>query len=147
MKSLLTVLHALWLGAHMFVGYVVAPVLFRYAEEGMFDKRVAGDMAGDLFEMVTYFGLFVGMVWYVLLRQQRLPSRLMGSIVALLALGQFLVTPVIVAIKQQQNHWLLDLVGGSFGVWHGTSSMLYLLVSMALLVFTWQKLAIKTTRF
>ena len=143
MKRILTLLHALWFGAHLSVGYVVAPLLFAYADDGLFSKQTAGNIAGDLFECVMYLGLVVSVGWCVFLRQQNLPNRLPKALLFLLMVSQFIVTPVIVAIKQQQNQWLLDLVGGSFGVWHGISSALYLFISILLMVLTWQRLQVK----
>ena len=144
MKSVLTVLHALWMGAHLSVGYVVAPLLFAYADDGLLSKQTAGNMAGDLFDIVMYFGMFVCVVWWLYLRQQRLPKRLLQTLLALLGISQWLITPIIVALKQQQSHWLLNWVGGSFGMWHGVSAVFYLLISILLLIFTWQRLTAKS---
>ncbi|UOO93030.1 MULTISPECIES: DUF4149 domain-containing protein [Vitreoscilla] len=144
MKTVFTLLHALWFGAHLMVGYVVAPFLFAYANDGLLDKQVVGNIAGDLFDCVMYLGLVVSLWWCVYLRQQNGSNRLAKALLGLLIMSQFVVTPVIVAIKQQQSHWLLNWVGGSFGMWHGISSSLYLLISILLMVLTWQRLQVKS---
>ena len=51
-------------------------------------------------------------------------------LLSLLAVNQFLVTPVIAAHKSGGSNWLLSLLGGSFGQWHGTSSVIYMLCSL-----------------
>ena len=47
----------------------------------------------------------------------------------LTAANQFLMTPVIAAHKAGTENWLLSLLGGSFGMWHGISNVIYLVCS------------------
>ena len=37
---------------------------------------------------------------------------------------------MIEAHKSGGSNWLLSLLGGSFGQWHGTSSVIYMLCSL-----------------
>ena len=132
LKRILAVLLGLWLGAQLTIGYVVAPVLF-----AQLPKITAGHIAGILFAYLSYFGLLL-LAWagYIgRLKQERsfLKSnslRLIGLLWILLAVNQWLVTPVINALKQESSHWLLSLTGGNFALWHGISSSLFLLVSL-----------------
>ena len=48
---------ALWVGGMWFAGYVVAPVLFN-----LLDKQSAGNIAGQIFTVTSYIGLFCGSV-------------------------------------------------------------------------------------
>ncbi len=132
LKRILAVMIGLWLGAQWLGGYVVAPLLFMNLP-----KTEAGTIAGHLFAYVGYFGLLVwALVAYVgRLKQERsfLKSRTLGWIGVLWGLtaaNQWLVSPVIQALKTGSGQWLLALTGGSFGVWHGISSVLYLLCSL-----------------
>ena len=50
----------------------------------------------------------------------------MRLLLTLLAANQFLIAPVIAAHKAGTGNWLLSLAGGSFGIWHGISSLIYL---------------------
>lgn len=45
-------------------------------------------------------------------------------------INEFLIAPVIAALKTGTNHWLHQLIGGSFGMWHGVSSLVYLAVAV-----------------
>lgn len=146
MKPILTILHALWLGAHITVGYVVAPLLFQYAEKGELTRQTAGNIAGDLFHMVVYLGLVTTGLWWWFCRKMQQPSLLLNAMLLLLALSEWVISPVINAIKHQQHHWLHDLLGGSFGVWHGVSSSVYLLLTLLLLVWTWQRVQTNSQR-
>lgn len=141
-KRILALLLGLWLGAQLTVGYVVAPVLF-----AQLPKMTAGHIAGILFAYLSYFGLLVwAWVAYVgRLKQERsfLKSHTLKWIAllwALVAVNQWLVTPVIHALKTEGANWLLTLAGGSFAVWHGVSSSLFLVVSLIGLVLVWRLL-------
>ena len=56
-KILLTI----WIGGMWAIGYIVAPVLFK-----MLDKPVAGNVAGQLFSIINYVGLFCAVVFVIL---------------------------------------------------------------------------------
>ena len=60
MKRVAALLMSVWLGVQIGVGYVVAPILFANLE-----KMQAGQLAGELFHIVHYLGLFawVGRLW------------------------------------------------------------------------------------
>ena len=146
MKSILVILQALWLGAHITVGYVVAPLLFHFASQGEFSRMTAGNVAGELFHVVSYLGLFTAVVWWWFCRRVRQPSPILNALLLLLVVSEWVITPVIAAIKQQQSQWLHDLVGGSFGMWHGISSTVYLLITVLLLLWTGKRLQINSHR-
>lgn len=150
MRKLLVILHAVWLGMHITVGYVVAPLLFGFAQQGMMTKLLAGNIAGELFHWVMYWGLFVSVCWWLLCRSLRQPSKIIPALIALLVVSEWVVTPAIEAIKTKQHHvlvqWTGDTFGWTFGVWHGISSVMYLFITLLLLIFTWQRLQIDATR-
>ena len=58
----------------------------------------------------------------------------------LTASNQFLISPVIAAHKAGTENWLLSLLGGSFGMWHGISSIIYLVCSVLGLGLLWRYL-------
>lgn len=146
MRSLLVVLHAVWLGAHVVSGYVVAPLLFQYSAQGLMTKATAGNIAGDLFDVVMYVGLASTVAWWFFCRSVRQPSKVLNLMIVLIALSLWVITPVIEALKQQHQHWLLNLSGGSFAVWHGISSSLYLILTILMLIWTWQRLQVNSQR-
>ena len=146
MKTLLVILQALWLGAHIAVGYVVAPMLFHFASQGELSRAVAGNIAGELFHVVMYLGLLTAVLWWLFCRSVRQPSHILNALIVLLAVSEWVITPVIVAIKQKQSQWLYDWVGGSFGMWHGISSSVYLLITLLLLLWTGKRLQINSQR-
>ena len=137
MNRLSAILISIWLGMQLTVGYVVAPTLFRHLE-----RTQAGNSAGEFFDLVAYLGLFAWTVTYFTLRtgaadygferRNNLPSGLswMGVLIMLLGINQFAVTPAIKALKANEGNWLLDLVGGSFAMWHGISSTIYMVCSL-----------------
>lgn len=134
-NRVLALLAAAWFGAYLLAGYGVAPLLFQ-----SLPKEQAGNLAGVLFSVVNYIGLFVWAVVYLAgLSAQRqafgrnnskLSSRLTAFTWLLLAASQFLLVPVIRALRQGQTHWLPNLLGGEMGFWHGMSSSLYMLISL-----------------
>lgn len=141
MQRLLALLLGVWLGAQLTVGYAVAPVLF-----AQLPVVSAGHIAGILFGLLSYFGLAVWMLAAYIgyrVQERRLRKsrslKLMVVLLAMLAVNEWLVTPGINALKNSSAHWLLELTGGSFGMWHGISSLLYLLVTLlgGYLVWRW----------
>ena len=146
MKTLLVILQAVWLGAHITIGYVVAPLLFHFASRGEISRTTAGNVAGELFHMLMYFGLFTAVVWWLFCRSVRQPSKILNVLLLLLLVSEWVISPVIEAIKHKQSQWLYDLVGGSFGMWHGISSSVYLLITLLLLLWTGKRLQINSQR-
>ena len=94
----------------------------------------------------NYLGLLTAVLWWLFCRSVRQPSHILNALIVLLAVSEWVITPVIVAIKQKQSQWLYDLVGGSFGMWHGISSSVYLLITLLLLLWTGKRLQINSQR-
>lgn len=138
-------LAAIWLGMQVMAGYVAAPLLFK-----SLPKLQAGAVAGELFNVVSYSGLLIwALVYFVGKRAAsvRHVRSINGKLIAVLwfglAVNQFLVTPVIEALKSQTTHWLLSLTGGSFGMWHGISSLIYMICAILALVLVWRMAALE----
>lgn len=132
MNKLAAVLVGAWLGLQLGVGYLVVPVLFQHMS-----KMEAGAIAGTMFDFVAYSGLAVWLLVYFIGRHELNRSLLRSKtnkfvliLLLLLVASQFLVTPVIEAHKTGTSNWLLSLTGGSFGQWHGISSIIYMVCSL-----------------
>ena len=127
-KILLTI----WVGGMWSIGYIVAPVLFK-----MLEKSVAGNVAGQLFTIMSYVGIFcaVALIVNVTLMQGFNPKhwQLWTLVVMLLVIliGQFVLHPMMSEIKAvgitEANH-------AQFAKLHGISSILFLINSIAGLV-------------
>ncbi|WP_107928139.1 DUF4149 domain-containing protein [Neisseria animaloris] len=132
MNKLAAVLVGVWLGLQLGVGYLVAPILFQNM-----GRMEAGALAGVMFNVVAYTGMAVWLLVYFIGRAE-LNRHVMRShtnkfvlaLLSFLAANQFLVTPVIEAYKAGTTNWLLSLIGGSFGQWHGISSIIYMICSV-----------------
>ena len=125
-KILLTI----WVGGMWVIGYVVAPVLFQ-----MLGKSVAGNVAGQLFSIMSYIGIFSAVALIInILVQQGFSSRhwqLWTLIIMLLVviIGQFVLQPMMVELKaigllSEENR-------AQFGRLHGIASVLFLMNSLA----------------
>lgn len=131
-KILLTV----WVGSMWTVGYIVAPVLFQ-----MLEKSVAGNVAGQLFSIVSYVGLFsaTALVLNIVMQQgfQKACWQLwvLFVMLALIIIGQFVLQPMMAELK------ILGITAenkAEFGRLHGLASVLFLvnsLAGLALVVF------------
>jgi len=122
-----------WVGAMWSIGYIAAPVLFKFAPS----KTIAGDLAGEMFTAVSIVGiicaviLLIGLIGRpagVIWRQWRL--WLVFLMLALVLVGQFVLTPMMQDLKAS------GLVDGSdqarqFGQLHGVSAVLFLINSLA----------------
>ncbi|MBS6045705.1 MAG: DUF4149 domain-containing protein [Neisseria sp.] len=144
MNRLCALLTSLWLGMQVMAGYIAAPILF-----GQLGKQEAGNIAGVLFSINNYFGLLAWIVAWLVVRSNRNRSlsdngkvapKFIILLLLLTASNQFLISPVIAAHKAGTANWLLSLLGGSFGMWHGISSIIYLLCSVLGLGLLWRYL-------
>lgn len=144
MNRLCALLTSLWLGMQVMAGYVTAPILFE-----RLGKQEAGNIAGMLFSINNYFGLLAWTVAWLVVRSNRNRSfsdnckavpKFIILLLLLTASNQFLINPVIAAHKTGTANWLLSLLGGSFGMWHGISSIIYLVCSILGLGLLWRYL-------
>ena len=141
MNRLCALLTSLWLGMQVMAGYVAAPILFE-----RLGKQEAGNIAGVLFSINNYFGLLAWIVAWLVVRSNRnclfsdngkVAPKFIILLLLLTASNQFLISPVIAAHKTGTANWLLSLLGGSFGMWHGISSIIYLVCSILGLGLLW----------
>jgi hypothetical protein len=123
---------ALWVGGLWVAGYVVAPSLFASLD----DRQLAGQLAGQVFRIMSYIGLSAGglLLISMLVRVGSSWARewrvwVLVSMLVLVAVGAFVVQPMMAELK----------VGGiipgseqaaSFGRMHGISSILFLMTSL-----------------
>lgn len=127
---------ALWVGGLWVAGYVVAPSLFATLD----DRQLAGQLAGQVFRLMSYIGLVAGglLLLSVLLRAAGGWARewrvwTLVSMLLLVAIGAFVIQPMMVELKAG------GIVPASeqataFGRMHGISSILFLITSVLGLV-------------
>jgi hypothetical protein len=124
-----------WVGSLWAVGYLAVPILF-HAQP---DKQLAGLVAGQMFNALGYVGLFAGA--YLLLfrlsvsgkRALREPMFIVVTAMLIISLTiQFGIQPWLAHLKSQVQP--LDVMqssnAGHFKLWHGISSILYLIESL-----------------
>jgi len=124
-KILLTI----WVGGMWAIGYIVTPVLFQ-----MLDKPVAGNVAGQLFTVISYIGVFsaTALIMSTVVKQG-FNSRhwqlltLIGMLV-LVIIGQFVLQPMMAELKAVG---ISDINKAEFGRLHGIASVLFLINSLA----------------
>jgi hypothetical protein len=130
-KKLTLVIITLWVGALWMTG-VTAFTLF----QTLSDKQIAGNLAGKLFEIVSYIGLFSA--FYLLI--QRLmefgtgalkQSYLWAVFVMLLLVlaGHFGIQPLLAQLKTSAlpNDVMHSVFASRFSTWHGVASMAYVI--------------------
>ena len=110
---------ALWAGALVTIGGLVAPTLFQM----LADSRLAGAVAGCLFRRATYLSVTIALavaLLGLLLEPGRTGRRQACwalAPAALLLLSEFGVRPLLAAARA---------AGGAFAIWHGVSTALYM---------------------
>ena len=130
------ILLTLWVGGLWAIGYIAAPTLFAMLD----DKRMAGELAGQMFQIIGYIGLVCGLLLLIAtFRRLTFQWRtwVLLFMVVLVACGQFWLQPLMAELKTS------GLVEGSaqakqFGLLHGVASMLYMgtsLAGLALVIF------------
>ena len=133
-EALYFVAITLWVGGMWAIGYMVAPVLF----SSLGDRQLAGLVAGKLFSLIGWVGL--GSAAYLLIF---LVARCRGQafrravfwLVLLMALlaaaSQFGIQPLLAQLKANAlpREVMESVLRDRFAVWHGISSILYLMQS------------------
>ncbi len=122
----------LWVGGLWIAGYVVAPSLFA----SMDDRQLAGRMAGQVFQLVSYIGLAVGATLLLSIIIQKGGGWLRDSRVRIVLLMLlFVVLSIGVLVPMMQELKLIGLAPGSeqatqFARLHGAASILHLINSL-----------------
>jgi hypothetical protein len=124
-------------GAQAAVGYLVAPTLF----DVISDRSYAGSIAGAIFERMGWLSLvgllmLLGLRWKLdktLIARAKWDSAIILAMLGLTALGHFLIRPWIAhvraTIQQSGGFETCDpAMRAQFGLLHGTSSLIFLLV-------------------
>jgi MFS family permease len=128
------ILLTLWVGGMWIVGPVVTPTLFRMLD----DRVLAGTVAGQLFTIMSFIGLFCGGM--LLLSHAWSCGRsvfkswrawLLLVMLIVIIIGEFVISPEIVAIR---DVGMQDEARARFDLLHRTASTLYMMSSLAGLV-------------
>lgn len=125
------ILLTLWVGGLWMIGYLAVPLLFHQLD----DSRLAGQLAGEMFRALNWFGLGTGTL---LLLSNRLQARRPGidwrAVVLVLMLGLILVNAFGISPLMQELKAGGMPEGGAaaarFARLHGLSSLLYLIESL-----------------
>lgn len=133
--ALFSVTLTLWVGGLWAIGYLVAPTLFAT----LADRQLAGMIAGKLFLLIGWIGLGCSayLMLFMLLRigAAALKRWIFWMVLAMLLLtlaSTFGIQPLMVQLKADAlpREVMESLVRDRFAVWHGISSVLYLIQSV-----------------
>ena len=133
--GLAVLLASAWVGGMWAAGYIAVPLLF----QSLPDKALAGMLAGKLFAVTAYLGVLCAvylLAYYTALRGKQVVRRsLLWVIAAMLLLtvvGHFGLQPLLAELKVQALPlYVMDSpYADRFKLWHGVSSIAYLLQSL-----------------
>jgi hypothetical protein len=132
---LATIASTLWVGGLWVIGYLAVPILF-YAQP---DRHLAGNLAGKMFETLGYVGIVCGLILLLIrglvVGKQILSDRSAHIVVAMLSITLmtlFYIQPLMAGMKLQvlPLDVMHSVVATQFKLWHGISSVLYLVESL-----------------
>ena len=137
MRRITALLISLWLGFHLSVGCVVAPLVSNQLNTSDNGKALADTLSGSLFHIANLFTLAVWLIVYFTARsdnrmayhKSRTPFWAI-TLLVLTAVNEWLITPVVAALRTSQANWLHNIIGGHVGMWNGISYLVYLLCSL-----------------
>jgi len=125
----------LWVGGLWIIGYLAVPTLF-YSQP---DRQLAGVLAGKMFETLGYVGILCGLYllfhrWAEVGKQvsRDVSAWLVIAMLSITLLIQFYIQPLMAEIKLQALpvEMMQSALAGQFRMWHGISSVLYLIESL-----------------
>lgn len=124
-----------WVGGLWAIGYLAVPILFHTQP----DKQLAGMLAGRLFETLAYVGV-VCAAYLLLYRWLTVRKRLLRDRDALIVVLMLSITlanlcyiqPLMVGLKTLALplEVMQSALAPQFKMWHGISSVLYLIESL-----------------
>ncbi|MCG6872168.1 MAG: DUF4149 domain-containing protein [Gammaproteobacteria bacterium] len=124
--SLERVLLTAWVGGLWIIGFAVAPTLFRHLPSAS-----AGDIAGELFQLIHGFGLLAAAAALLVMRVY---GRWRGVRPILLLLMSVLTVAALLAGQQVTDLRAEPVLDAAFDRWHGISMGLYALLCLLGLV-------------
>jgi len=140
MRRIADILHGvaltLWVGGLWSIGYLVAPALFHSLGS---DRQLAGQLAGQLFDLIGWVGLACAayLLPFLLVRLRSAALRrwdfwLVVLMLLLTVVGLFGVQPLLAQLKADAlpREVMASVLRDRFAAWHGVSSVLYLLQSL-----------------
>jgi len=124
-----------WVGGLWAIGYIAVYILFRAQP----DKQLAGMLSGQMLTVVGYIGIVCGA--YLLLYRLAISGKaavrewvfwLVAAMLAITLLLQFGIYPLMAEIKLQAQSpdVMKSALAPRFKMWHGISSILYLVESL-----------------
>ena len=129
------ILLTLWVGSLWAIGGIAAPVLFYQIH----DTQLAGQLAGEMFKLLAYFGLFAGVVLLLhsLMKQggRAFKQGYIWLIIIMLLLTvamHFGIAPILAQLKQDAlpADVMNSVFANRFERWHGVSSAAFMLQSV-----------------
>jgi len=126
------VLLTVWIGGMWAIGYIVAPTLFAVLD----DRALAGSIAGRLFTIMSFLGIFCSLALLAgqimqfgqsCLSKAHWQSWVLLGMLIIILIGQFIIQPMMSDMRAA------GLVGEelrNFGRLHGISSVLFLINSL-----------------
>lgn len=126
---------AAWAGSLWAIGYLAVPVLFNAQP----DKQLAGMLAGEMFVVLGYLGMVCGA--YLLIHRvstfgsaamRQTSFRVIAAMLLITLAMQFGIQPLMAGLKAQALplEVMHSAFADSFKMWHGISSILYLIESL-----------------
>ena len=119
----------LWVGAIWSIGYIAAPVLFKFSPT----RELAGNLAGEMFTAVSFIGIACAFILIISLifkpAGQRFTQWRLWVVILMLAItlvGQFALSPVMQELKHAGIAEGTE-AARQFGRLHGIASILFLI--------------------
>lgn len=124
-----------WVGGLWAIGYIAVTILFRAQP----DKQLAGMLSGQMLTVTGYIGIVCGT--YLLLYRLAISGKtamrewvfwLVAAMLVITLLLQFGIYPLMADIKLQAHSpdVMQSALAPRFRMWHGISSILYLVESL-----------------
>jgi hypothetical protein len=127
-RNLFRILLVLWAGSLWSLAAWVAPIMF-HAQP---DRHLAGMLAARFFTVETYLGIAVAAVALALPGRGKMPG--LYAAATLLAVNEWGLKRYMEAARIRGT-----ALGLSFGAWHGTAAILYVVASLAVLLVIWKQ--------
>jgi hypothetical protein len=145
-QRIFSMLSGILFGALLGVGFLVTPTLFNV----LYDKQVAGMIAGEIFKNTSFFSLVVSVFLLIYanllvkreLNHYKLIRWLLLSCICLTLIGAFVVQPMMTGLRElalnQGAPVMQSPQAKSFGILHQLSSALFTIEVVIYALIFWK---------
>lgn len=142
----------LLLSTQIIIGFIVVPLIFKYAylmiSPLYIAKNIAGNISGKLFHCVAYINIFTILILFftdykddikkspfINTKNNNPKKYLLIFSLFLITINEFFISKIVRLVKLNKSNWFYNLIGGDFSIWHNISKYIFIITVIICLIY------------